>query len=243
MAIEAVTFDFWNTLYADEGQAFRALTRRRLDHLARALAAAGAHPSDDELYQAYKDGFAVYLEAWRQQRHFGALEHVSYIFERLGAHPENGAVTRAARCIEEVGLGFHLTLQRGAAEAIPALAAAGIKLGIISDTGLTPGRVLLQFLERDGLLQYFSAATFSDQTGVAKPHPRMFEETLAALRVRPEQAAHVGDMPRTDVAGAKNAGMMAVRFAGYDDRREPPAADVVIRDHRSLLRILESRNP
>ncbi len=38
MAIEAVTFDFWNTLYADEGQAFRALTRRRLDHLARALA-------------------------------------------------------------------------------------------------------------------------------------------------------------------------------------------------------------
>ncbi len=239
MAIRAITFDFWNTLYADEGQAFRALTRRRLDHLARALAAAGASPSHDELYQAYKDGFSIYLEAWREQRHFGALEHVSYIFDRFGARPEDGAVTRAARCVEEVGLGFHLTLQRGAAEAIPQLAAAGVRLGIISDTGLTPGRVLLRFLERDGLLQHFSTATFSDQTGVAKPHPRMFVETLRALDVSPSQAAHVGDMPRTDVAGAKSMGMTAIRFAGYDDRREPPPADAVIRDHRSLLRLLD----
>jgi len=239
MAIRAITFDFWNTLYADEGQAFRALTRRRLDHLARALAAAGADPSDSDLYQAYKDGFASYLAAWREQRHLGAVEHVSYIFQRFDAHPEDGAVERAARCIEEVGLGFHLTLQRGAAEAISQLAGAGIKLGIISDTGLTPGRVLLRFLERDDLLQYFSTATFSDQTGVAKPHPRMFMETLAALGVPPPEAAHVGDMPRTDIAGALEQGMMAIRFAGYDDRREPPPADAVIRDHRSLLRILE----
>lgn len=239
MVIRAITFDFWNTLYADEGHAFRALTRRRLDHLARALAGVGANPSNSELYEAYKDGFAMYLAAWREQRHLGAHEHVSYIFDRLGAHPDDGTVDRVARCVEEVGLGFHLTLQRGAAESIPQLAGAGIKLGIISDTGLTPGRVLLQFLERDGLLEHFSTATFSDQTGVAKPHPRMFIETLTALDVPPSQAAHVGDMPRTDIAGALSLGIMAIRFAGYDDRREPPPADAVIRDHRSLLRILE----
>ena len=65
MVIRAITFDFWNTLYADEGHAFRALTRRRLDHLARALAGVGANPSNSELYEAYKDGFAMYLAAWR----------------------------------------------------------------------------------------------------------------------------------------------------------------------------------
>lgn len=239
MGIQAVTFDFWNTLYADEGQAFRALTRRRLDLLMRALRAAGGDPSEEDLYIAYKEGFAVYLEAWRQQKHFGAREHVAYVFERLGVRPLNGTVERAARCIEEVGLGFHLTLQRGAAETIPELAKRGVKLGLISDTGLTPGRVLITFLERDGLLQYFSALTFSDQTGVAKPHPRMFLETLTALQVPPHQAAHVGDMPATDIAGALSVGMKAVRFAGFDDRREPPPADAVIRDHRALLRVLD----
>lgn len=239
MTIQAVTFDFWNTLYADEGQAFRALTRRRLDHLLRALRSAGVDPPEDELYQAYKDGFATYLDAWRNQKHFGALEHVAFVFERFKARPTNGTLRRTARCIEEVGLGFHLTLQRGAAEAIPELAKRGVKLGIISDTGLTPGRVLLQFLERDGLAEYFSVATFSDRTGVAKPHPSMFLGTLATLGATPEQAAHVGDMPTTDVAGARSLGMKAVRFAGYDDRREPPPADAVIRDHRALLRVLE----
>ncbi len=140
-----------------------------------------------------------------------------------------------ARRIEESGANAHLQLQPGAAEVIPALAEAGVKLGLISDTGLTPGRFLVGFLERDGLLPYFSSLTFSDETGFPKPDPRMFHRTLAPLGVAPAEAAHVGDTPRTDIAGAQAVGMRAIRFAAAHDTDEPPAADYVIYDHRDLL--------
>lgn len=239
LPVKAVTFDFWNTLYADEGQAYKGLTRRRVDILKRALREADAEPDDQELLEVYRRGFAMYLEAWRNERHFGAREHVRFVFESFGLDIPTPLLARTSAVMEDVGLNFHLTLQRGAEEAIRRLSDAGIKLGIISDTGITPGRILLRYLRRDGLLHCFSGAAFSDQTGVAKPNARMFRGCLEQLGVEPGEAAHVGDMPRTDVAGAKRLGMTAIRFAGYDDRCEPPAADFVIRDHTALLRILE----
>lgn len=239
MTVKAVTFDFWNTLYADEGQAYQGLTRRRVDILKRALLEAGVEPDDQELLHVYRQGFAMYLDAWHNERHFGAREHVRFVFESFDTDISNALLARASAAMEDVGLNFHLTLQRGAAQALPRLAQAGVKLGIISDTGLTPGRILLRYLRRDGLLHCFSAATFSDQTGVAKPNARMFRSCLEQLDAEPSEAAHVGDMPRTDIAGAQRLGMKAIRFAGYDDRLEPPAADHVIRDHTALLRILE----
>jgi putative hydrolase of the HAD superfamily len=192
-------------------------------------------PTDEELLAAWRSGFTAYLEAWQQGRHFGAFEQVVHVLGRFGAAPVDGIIERTARRIEESGADANLQLQPGAAEVIPALAGAGIKLGLISDTGLTPGRVLLGFLERDGLLPYFSSLTFSDETGFPKPDPRMFHRTLAPLGVRPAEAAHVGDTPRTDIAGAQAVGMRAIRFAAAQDTPEPPAADSIIYDHRDLL--------
>ncbi len=101
---------------------------------------------------------------------------------------------------------------------------------------------MLTYLESDGLLEYFSAFTFSDETGFPKPDARMFERTLAALGATPEEAAHVGDTPRTDIAGAKALGLLAIRCAAAEDHREPPEADFVIRDHRELPELLARRD-
>ena len=126
------------------------------------------------------------------------------------------------------------------AETIPLLAAAGYKLGLISDTSLTPGRVLKEFMQRDGLLEYFSVLTFSDETGYPKPDPRMFYARSMASGADTAEAAHVGDTPRTDIAGAQAVGMMAMRCAAVNDHtEEPPEADFVIRDHREMPGILE----
>jgi len=110
---------------------------------------------------------------------------------------------RAAHEIEESSVQAPLELLPGVRETIPALARAGYKLGIISDTSLTPGRLLMQFLQADGLLAHFSALTFSDVTGYTKPDPRMFRATLAEMGATPGEAAHIGDTPRTDIAGAQ----------------------------------------
>jgi putative hydrolase of the HAD superfamily len=126
----------------------------------------------------------------------------------------------------------------GVTEVIPRLAGQ-YSLGIISDVGLTPGRVLREILRRDGLLPLFSVLTFSDETGVTKPVGEVFLRTLAALQARPEQAAHIGDLPETDVVGARSVGMRAVLFLGASNRQDGlDLADAAFEDYSELEGLL-----
>lgn len=239
MSIDGVTFDFWNTLYTDRPNGDSDFVRQaRLAALREAVEVCGGAATPESLEESNSSGFVAYVEAWRGGRHYGAREHVVHVLGRLGAPSCDDGVERAAEQIEELGAQADLVLLPGATEAISQLAAAGVKLGLISDTGLTPGRILRIFLERDDLLPYFSSLTFSDETGFPKPDPRMFQRTLDEMGVRADTSLHVGDTPRTDIAGALGMGMRAVRFAAISDNNEPPAAHAVIRDHRDLLRLM-----
>ncbi len=78
-------------------------------------------------------------------------------------------------------------------------------LALICNTGRTPGSTARVILERLGLKKtLFPLAFFSNEVGgVAKPHPKIFRQALAALGgVQPQEAAHIGDDARTDVKGA-----------------------------------------
>lgn len=240
MRVRAITFDFWNTLYADERGGYDEVHQARVNILAKLAVKLGAEVEVEAVEQAYRSGFEAYLQAWSAGRHFGAAEQVEHVLGRLGLVSYDGLATQTVREMEQLGSQARLRLLAGAAEAIPQLAAAGIKLGLISDTGITPGRILNGFLERDGLRPHFGALSYSDETGYPKPDRRMFLDTLDRLGVAPHEAAHVGDMPRTDVAGAQAVGMVAVRFAASNDFDEPPPADAVIRDHRELLPAVEA---
>ncbi|GAB4248221.1 MAG: HAD family hydrolase [Thermoleophilia bacterium] len=241
---KAITFDFWNTIYTDTREGFSRVTELRMQLLGRLARELGAHFTPQELRDAYQSGFQSYLAAWEAGRQFGAREQAGHVLKRLGVKAEtDGNLDEAVRELEELGEQASLTLLPGALETIPRLAESGIGLGIISDTGVSPGRVLRRFLERDGLLGCFQTLTFSDETGYPKPDPRMFRLTLFRLGARPEDAAHVGDMPRTDVAGALAVGMKAIRMAARNDFDEPPEAHAVIRDHRDLARVLEDLPP
>ena len=119
--------------------------------------------------------------------------------------------------------------------------AAGVRIGIICDVGMTPSTTLRAHLERSGVLDLFDEWSFSDEVGVYKPDRRIFERALAALGGVPaERAAHVGDIRRTDVAGALGMGMTAVRYTGIEDdtTADHPEADHVIDDHRKLPEVL-----
>ena len=242
--ITTLTFDLWNTLYSDTGVAGSIVKPHRLAVLTQLLASRGVQSSEDELLQAYRVSFDAYMTAWTTGAHFGAREHVAFILDYFHAREartaaERDETERVIRAIEDALCLAPPNLLPGAQEAIPALAVEGYRLGIISDTSLTPGRVLKEFLKKDGLLDCFSTFTFSDETGFPKPDPRMFEVTLAGLGARPAEAAHIGDTPRTDIAGARALGMTTIRCAGSADHPEPPEADFDIRDHREITAILE----
>jgi FMN phosphatase YigB (HAD superfamily) len=104
--------------------------------------------------------------------------------------------------------------------------------------------VLRTRLERNGVVDSFDHWSFSDEVGVYKPDPRIFEHAMAGLGVsEPARMAHVGDLRRTDIAGALSMGMTAVRFRGVvDDPRtdaNPHEGDHVIDRHDQLLEALE----
>jgi putative hydrolase of the HAD superfamily len=151
---------------------------------------------------------------------------------------ERGALRQP---IEEVllGDGEGPVLLPGVTDVVPRLASK-YRLGLISDVGLTPGRVLRTFLRRDGLLPLFRALTFSDETGVTKPVPAVFRRTLAVLDAPPGRAAHIGDLPETDLAGARAAGMRAILFLGASRREDGIArADAWFEDYAELETLLE----
>lgn len=84
----------------------------------------------------------------------------------------------------------------------------GFLLGIVSDQPNGPDcRAMLDYWQWTPL---FDAVTLSCEVGCAKPDPRMFRSTLAALGVSPEEAVMVGDNALADVAGALAVGMRAV---------------------------------
>ncbi|CAB4915225.1 unannotated protein [freshwater metagenome] len=100
-----------------------------------------------------------------------------------------------------------------------ALRDAGSRLVIVSNWDVSLHGVL-----RDtGLESRVDAVVTSAQCGVAKPGPAIFRIALErAGGVAPQAALHVGDDPRTDIAGAVAAGIPAV-LVDRDGSREAPA--------------------
>lgn len=87
-------------------------------------------------------------------------------------------------------------------------------------------------LRRVGLDGFFSAIVTSKELGAAKPDPAFFEQVLALCDTVPHRSVMVGDNFRTDIVGAKYAGLWAIWYnpAGAAPPREVPfAADAEIR--------------
>ncbi len=79
------------------------------------------------------------------------------------------------------------------------------KLGII-----TNGFIQLQQwrLERTGLKEFFDVLVISEEVGHAKPHPRIFDHTLALMgNPSRNEVLMVGDNPDADILGGLNAGL------------------------------------
>lgn len=234
--LRALTFDFWGTLYEN---AYARDDRLRL--LGDALDRHGQPRSWQRMEAAYSHAGSVWDRVWREERR--SIPISRWLDEFLGhLHADLPEETsrEVGRNIQEVFLhGDEPRPVAGVIQALPTLAQR-YGLGLISDTGLTPGRVLRRVMRRDGLLSFFETLTFSDEVGAAKPSAEPFLRTLDVLGVRPEGAAHIGDLPETDLKGARQVGMKAVLFLGVSEREDGRhLADAVFERYGELELLLE----
>jgi len=133
---------------------------------------------------------------------------------------------------EEWAVCQHFFLYDDVVPALRALHAAGVRIGLISNTH----RCLASFqshFELDGLI---SAAVSSSEHGYLKPHPSIFQAALRLVGIEPHESVMVGDSIPHDIDGARRVGMRAILIA----RSQPGGR--VSRDVpviRSLMEVVE----
>jgi putative hydrolase of the HAD superfamily len=233
----AVTFDCWNTLLREED--WHEAHRRRVDGLFHAARELGVRVEIDAASAAFDRAWRRHMDLWVQGVASGAREIATWALHELGALTHGGTFELLVAHFENASHSSRVVPLDGAVETVARLAAAGVPLALICDTGLTPGRVVREHLARLGLLDGLRAQLFSDEVGVPKPDARIFHAALDALGARAAGAVHVGDLRRTDVAGARGVAMRSVRLrAAYDDLSPLPEADRVAASHAELRALL-----
>lgn len=236
--MRTVTFDYWNTLVVAYDE---ALFRRRSEEWVDILGSAGYVVTPEDVNRAFSGSWDTFQAAWRENRQFVTADGVATVLELLEVPAGHDVATELVAHYESGHLEAELGLAPNVAETLSALKDAGVRLGIICDVGMTPSTALRKVLDGFGVLELFDHHSFSDDVGTYKPDPSIFAHALAGLGGRPEEAAHVGDLRRTDVAGANGVGWTSVRYAGLfdDDGGDEPdpagEADHVISDHADLL--------
>jgi putative hydrolase of the HAD superfamily len=237
--LEAVTFDFWDTLIREEDRSIRA---GHLIAWERLLAEAGHRVDPAALAAAFDENWLEFERCWEVNAGPHTPERsTDLVCARIGVQPDEPLRIALIDTFREVGERVALQVAPNAEVCLGALRDAGLRLGIVCDVGLTRSSTLRQRLDGFGLLGFFDAWSFSDETGWFKPAPQAFRPALDGLGVTdPSGAAHVGDRRRTDAAGALALGMTAVRYTGMADRADErfPEATHVIADLADLPGVL-----
>jgi putative hydrolase of the HAD superfamily len=232
--IRLVTFDFWDTLVTDSPENLRAQRALRVAAIRRALRDAGAPVSETEAEDVHeRSGETLVERFWSLHRDPSPDEQLRIVLDTRGegiaARLDPAAFAAALDAYTSPVLAHPPDLCPGAGRAVRELAARGVSLGIVSNTGRTPGVILRRVLERHELLGYFGAISYSDEVGFRKPEARIFHVTLERAGVVPDEAVHIGDNPDADVVGAQGVGMRAAHYtAGF--RRPSAEADLLIPD-------------
>lgn len=133
------------------------------------------------------------------------VKYTRHIIEGMG-----GRGHRIDDCAREIYVEWaacqHFELYDEVPAALRTLAAAGIRIGLISNSH----RCLASFQSHFELQGLIAATVSSSEHGFMKPHPSIFVAALQLVDVPAASAVMVGDNVRQDVEGALGAGLRAV---------------------------------
>ena len=234
MQIEALTFDFWNTLYKIPEEKERSF--RRLNEMQALSGSFGQHRQADAIMRAIKETWEYTY--WLQRREgydIGPHGQVEQIVKRLEMTIDDAQFEE----FYQMFIGYLLIcppeMNDGVREVLPVLAER-YRLAVICNTRLHTRHASAGNHGKRRNRRFFQEKVFSDEVRWAKPNPLIFEHTLLLLGTAADAAAHIGDDPTTDLKGARAAGMTAVWLAPQAEDGQADC-DYHIRHLRELLDI------
>ncbi len=237
--IEAITFDFGNTLVPVAGPGLRGVVVATADAMADRL---GPFDRDDVLGAWAEERERQFREDVPQFREVDLGQRIVRVLARLRGMPappgdvawDQAAAARLSTP-DEVEWAIEV-YSRAFVDALPPRPAIGellarlsprYRLGILSNWPLAA--TIDRYAAAAGWLPHLTAITVSQRVGTIKPHPAIFAAAREALGDPPPgRILHVGDDWVADVVGAKAAGWRVAYLLSRPDDSPLPGSE---RDH------------
>ena len=115
----------------------------------------------------------------------------------------------------------------GSVRLLEALRAKGIRLAVVTNNLVAEQIPKLQRLSLD---HFFEVTAISEEVGVPKPDPKIFEVTLSRLKLSASDVVMVGDSLSSDIAGAVQYGIRSVWLRRYNNAAVSAPAGVAVID-------------
>jgi putative hydrolase of the HAD superfamily len=250
--LKAIGFDLWETLITDTPEQSREQERLRLERMESILAERGFGAAAERLERAYRAIWHRCHELyWSADVDIPCRRQIEHLLDELELDPASfDAATLDAleEAYARAAVEILPSTVDGAEEVLAALKSRRYRIGMISNTGRTPGSALREVLEQLGLAAHIDAMVFSNEHGVCKPQTSIFDSLREALGVEYGEMLFVGDNLYVDVHGAQRCGMRGVHFippvrgtavAPHVEHGLEIRPDATIRDLRELLEIVE----
>jgi len=214
--LRAVAFDLWETLITDTPELSKQQERLRLTRMEEILAAHGFGEVADRIEHAYRALWHRCQDLyWSMDLDVPCRRQIEHFLEELELDPASFSES-VLEALEDAYAGAALEILpktvEGAEELLATLKSRGLRVGLISNTGRTPGSVLRSILEELRLAPSIDVMVFSNEHGECKPQTSIFEELRRGLGVAYDEMMFVGDNPYVDVHGAQRVGMKGVLF-------------------------------
>jgi len=235
---DAILFDAYGTVL-DIGTYHRDITQHVVQQSKTLF---GINTSVDEFNAYWNEEFEfafndviAYCGEFRNMRDLYGIS-TRNVFHRYGIQMPDAYIEKLNHIYKKM-LDEAVTILPNVKKTLDTLYANGYRLGMVSN-----GDTAELSAHLNGVSDLFDVVVTSEEVEVYKPHPRIFNETLQKMGTVREKTAFVGDAIKSDVCGAKKAGLTAI---WYNKRQRTPTPDVrpdfEIRDMAEILEIVELR--
>ena len=223
--ITAVTFDLWQTLLLDHRELGRNRAQLRLEGTQEALKRVGEDYDVEHLREAYRACYRHCHRVREDNLDVSFREQVEIFVNHISPDlvdrlPEE-IIQEITRAYSDAFFVHPPVPHPNSVAVLQGVRGMGLGVGLISNTGMTPGTAFRIFLEQHHMLKYFDSLTFSDEVKLSKPSDQIFRMAVDSLHTTPEQTIHVGDHVINDVQGAKQVGLRTVWIEGFYQREDP----------------------
>jgi HAD superfamily hydrolase (TIGR01662 family) len=217
--IDAVTFDFYNTLVYHRQGSGRGAMLMEYFRSQELESNPWEHQVLYDVFEQHARDYSPHLPAEEKRRYLMCLTH--RVFKRLNVRAPDGAAPHHAANVWSVLGPSSLGVFPDVLRVLEILRREGYRVAVVSNWQCG----LQHFCTELGFGDALDHVVASAEVGCAKPDPEIFRDVCRRMGIPCHRVLHVGDSVVDDVEGARGAGMHAV-LVRRDDR--VPAAGTVI---------------